>query len=216
VHSNTCNVTRLAHQSHDTYYCALSNESHITINGVAFVPSGMCDVIYLAAHSNVWYLVWNFQLKMQHPRKSPNLETQIPRYEFESNQKSGSLYREIPRNLSFSIWRVSGMQHFQWKLWYVSTWHITMHCRMHHITRTLWHSSMCEAIYLSGYIWVVHSDMCGVTHAVHSTMCGVTHSTVHIWRVWRDFCGSALLIDACVMTPDTAGHCTFISVMILV
>jgi len=43
--------------------------------------------------------------KMLHPRNPPNRETQIPRYKFKVNQNPNlNLYREIPRNLSFSIW----------------------------------------------------------------------------------------------------------------
>ena len=43
-------------------------------------------------------------------RNPPNLETQIPPYKCKRNQNLNlNLYREIPRNLSFSIWGVLGM-----------------------------------------------------------------------------------------------------------
>ena len=51
-------------------------------------------------------LQWQIPLKMLQPRNPPNLETEIPRYKFTFNQNLHlTLYREIPRNLSFSIWR---------------------------------------------------------------------------------------------------------------
>ena len=76
-------------------------------------------------------------INMLHPRNPPNQETQIPRYRFKLNQNFNlNLYGEKPRNLSFfdltdfrdaafsvrnlsfSIWRISGMQNFQLKVWY--------------------------------------------------------------------------------------------------
>jgi len=60
--------------------------------------------------------VWSIPLKMLHPRSPPNPQTQIPRYKFKFNQHLNlNLYREIPRKLRFSKWRISDVQHFQWK-----------------------------------------------------------------------------------------------------
>jgi len=65
--------------------------------------------------------------EMLHPRNPPDPETQISRYNFKLNQNlSLILYREIPRNVSFLMRRITGMRritemlkmHFQWKLWY--------------------------------------------------------------------------------------------------
>ena len=48
-----------------------------------------------------------------HPRNPPNREPQIPWYRFKLIQNFNfNVYQEIPRNLSFSIWSISGMQHF--------------------------------------------------------------------------------------------------------
>jgi len=53
------------------------------------------------------------------PRKTPNRETQIPRYTLKwSQNRSLNLYRETPRNLSFSIWWISEMYCYQWNLSY--------------------------------------------------------------------------------------------------
>jgi len=61
-----------------------------------------------------------FSTEMLRPRNPPDRETQIPRYKFKLNQNLNlNLYCEIPRNLSFLIWWLSGVQHFQWNLSYV-------------------------------------------------------------------------------------------------
>ena len=53
--------------------------------------------------------VWRFPLKLLQPRNPRNPETQTPRYTFKINQNFNlNLYREIPRNLSFWIWWISG------------------------------------------------------------------------------------------------------------
>ena len=68
--------------------------------------------------------------EMLHPRNPPDPETQISRYNFKLNKNlSLILYREIPRNVSFLMRRITGMlkMHFQWKLWYTSdTRHIAV------------------------------------------------------------------------------------------
>ena len=52
------------------------------------------------------------------PRNPPDPENQVPRSKFKLNQNLYlNLNREIPRNLSFSIWWILGVWHFQWKLW---------------------------------------------------------------------------------------------------
>ena len=52
---------------------------------------------------------------MLQPHNSPNPEIQIPRYKFKLFQYLNlNLYREIPRNLSFWIWWISEVLHFQW------------------------------------------------------------------------------------------------------
>ena len=49
----------------------------------------------------------------------PNRETQFPRYKFKWNHNLRlNLYREIPSKLSFQIWWILKMKHFQWKLSY--------------------------------------------------------------------------------------------------
>jgi len=58
-------------------------------------------------------------LKMLHSHYPPDPETRISRYKFKFNQHLNlSLYREILRNLSFSIWWILGVMHFQWNLSY--------------------------------------------------------------------------------------------------
>jgi len=52
-------------------------------------------------------------LQLLHPTNPPNQETQIARYKLKFNQNFNlNSYREIPRHLKFSIWRISGSQHF--------------------------------------------------------------------------------------------------------
>jgi len=50
------------------------------------------------------------------PPNPPNPEPQIPLYRFKWNQNLNlNLYLEIPRNLSFSVWWILGVQEFQCK-----------------------------------------------------------------------------------------------------
>jgi len=67
--------------------------------------------IYIYIYSFTY--IWQIPLKMLQPQNPPNPATQIPRYKFSCsyyysdslNQNLNlDLYREIPRNLSFSIW----------------------------------------------------------------------------------------------------------------
>jgi len=54
---------------------------------------------------------------MLRPRNPPNRSTQIPQYRFNRVQNLNlNLYHQIPRNRSSSVWWISGMQHFWWKL----------------------------------------------------------------------------------------------------
>jgi len=56
-------------------------------------------------------IIWQFPLKMLHPRNPPNREIRIPRYNFKLNQNLDlDLFRKIPRKSSFSIWWISGIQ----------------------------------------------------------------------------------------------------------
>ena len=49
--------------------------------------------------------LWQIPLKMLHPRNQPNPITQIPWNKSKWSPNSNlNLYRQIPRNLSFSIW----------------------------------------------------------------------------------------------------------------
>ena len=51
---------------------------------------------------------------MLHPRNPPNQETQIPRCKFKLNKNHNlNWYREIPRNLCFSMWQIVGVEHVQ-------------------------------------------------------------------------------------------------------
>jgi len=53
---------------------------------------------------------WQIPLKTLHCQNPPNRETRIPRYKFKSNWNLNlNLDREILKNLSFSIWSISGM-----------------------------------------------------------------------------------------------------------
>ena len=64
-------------------------------------------------------MLWQFPLQMLHLRNPLNPETQILWNNFKWNQHLNSnLYREIPENLSFSIWWISGITHFQFKVSY--------------------------------------------------------------------------------------------------
>jgi len=55
--------------------------------------------------------------KLSHPCNPPNRETQIPPYKFRLKQNPFlNLYRELLRNLSFSIWWISEKWCFQLKL----------------------------------------------------------------------------------------------------
>ena len=72
---------------------------------------------------------WQFPLKMPHPRNPLNPETQNPRYKFKLNHNLNlNLYREIPRNLRFSIWWISGLLLFNCKLSYTQTRHNLLWC----------------------------------------------------------------------------------------
>jgi len=54
--------------------------------------------------------LWHISLKLQHPRNPPNQETLIPRHKCKWNHiRILNLYREILRNLNFSIWWFLGM-----------------------------------------------------------------------------------------------------------
>ena len=54
-----------------------------------------------------------------HPRNPPNPQNQIPCYKFKLHQILNLyMYRKVPKNLSISIWWISGMLHFQWILSY--------------------------------------------------------------------------------------------------
>jgi len=66
------------------------------------------------------HLLWQYALQSLHLRNPPNRKTQIPRYKVEWNRNLLlNLYRKIPRNLSLSIWWISGRSKFQGKLsWY--------------------------------------------------------------------------------------------------
>ena len=61
--------------------------------------------IFSASNGNVY----DSPLKTLHPQNPPNPETQISQYKFKLNQNINLiLYREIPRNPSFSIWWILG------------------------------------------------------------------------------------------------------------
>ena len=62
-----------------------------------------CVAMYVFSHPG------QFPLQMLHPQNPPNPEPQIPRYKFELSQNL-NLNREIPRNLSFLIWRILGVE----------------------------------------------------------------------------------------------------------
>ena len=63
------------------------------------------DVLRHAVHHAKYIWIREIPLKMLHPRNPPNLETRIHRYKFKLNQNlTLNLHRDVPRNLSFSIW----------------------------------------------------------------------------------------------------------------
>ena len=65
------------------------------------------------------HLLWQYPLKSLHPRKPPNRKNQIPRYKVKWNRNLHlNLYCKILRNLSLSIWWISGRSKFQGKLSY--------------------------------------------------------------------------------------------------
>jgi len=57
----------------------------------------------------------NVTLKMLHSQNPLNPKTQISRYKFKQNQNLNlNLNREIPRNLSFSIWQIVVTLYTNW------------------------------------------------------------------------------------------------------
>ena len=93
-----------------------------------------------------WGLIMTFSLKLLHPRHPSNRETQSPRYKFKLFQNLNlNLHCEIPRNLSFLIWWISGMLYFQWNLSYQhrvpylctsTTWHYSYACVMSNMNKS--------------------------------------------------------------------------------
>ena len=58
---------------------------------------------------SLWHGIWQFPRKILPPPDSPNPKTQVPRFTSKLNQNLNlNLYREIPRNLSFSMWWIFG------------------------------------------------------------------------------------------------------------
>ena len=55
--------------------------------------------------------------KRPHPSNPPNRKTEISQYKLKVDQNLNlNLYRKIPSNLRFSIWWISKVWHFKWKL----------------------------------------------------------------------------------------------------
>ena len=70
------------------------------------------------SYMQLMYL-FSTRVKLNSTAVPPNQKIKIPRYKFKFNRKLNlNLYRQIPRNLRFSIWWISGMYHFQWNLSY--------------------------------------------------------------------------------------------------
>ena len=104
------------HPTHDTSYTYHTHEritSHIHIHETDQTNTWAMPHNTHRIHNRG---VWQIPLQMLHPPSPPNPESQIPRYKFKSNQHLNlNLYREIPRNLRFSKWRISDMLHSQLK-----------------------------------------------------------------------------------------------------
>jgi len=76
---------------------------------ILYIYIQICDVCVC-----IDICVWQIPLKMPNPQNPPNRETQSPRYKFKLIQHLNlNLYSEIPRNLSFSIWQISGRKCLQ-------------------------------------------------------------------------------------------------------
>jgi len=140
---------------------------------------------------------------MVHFPNPPNPETQIPQYKFKWSQGLNlNLYRETPRNLSFSIWWVSGVMHSQWKLLYDRTdvslhasqhiWmsqvrdmtHLYVRCLGHEICFIWMHRSTNErVIFVTWLIYMCDDrDMCHMTWLMFHL-----NASQHIWRSsWHD------------------------------
>jgi len=94
----------------EALFTIYSNKDHIT---------RMCTYMHLTWQTLTMasgvrpatrFSIWQFPLKMLHPKNPPNPETQISWYKFRLFLfLHFILYCEIPRNLSFSIWWILGV-----------------------------------------------------------------------------------------------------------
>jgi len=120
-HTLCCSVSKCACSTHYCASCVYKlAHSTVTLHNVCYSQLALTmSMQCVAVCCSVLQCVAVCCSVLQCPPNPnpPNPETQSPRCKFKLNQTPNlKLYREIPRNLSLSIWWMSGMLYFQWKL----------------------------------------------------------------------------------------------------
>jgi len=107
------------------------------------VCAWLCVCVYDSVHRNCY------------PQNPPNLRTLISQYLAVQIRIEILVYFEfVPRNLSFWIWWISGLKHFQWKLSYVRV--AQTHCPILRTPDVCVRVSVCACVYACVYVPQTH------------------------------------------------------------